>query len=305
AISIGCIAAALLAIIVDQMIYMTELAISKRKSMYAIPVIIGFLLVITFSVYTFVSKSDKNQFVVDIGSKPFTEQYILAEYLDETVSELEFQTELHSGMGTMILFEALKNSEIDLYVDYSGTIWTNVLKREDIPSKEQILSEMTEYLDKEFGIKTLGKVGFENTYALVVKKNFADSLRIESISDLQKFAPNLSIGSDYEFFTRPEWQSIEEKYELTFKDEITLDPTLMYQAIENDEVEVISAYSTDGRIAAFNLFALNDPFQALPPYDAVILISPELAKEEAIVNKLKKLINSIDNKKKCKMLTKL
>ena len=103
------------------------------------------------------------------------------------------------------------------------------------------------------------------------------------------------MGSDYEFFSRPEWRTLKTIYDLNFKQLISLDPALMYQAINQNEVQVISAYSTDGRIIAHNLKALEDPKQALPPYDAVVLLSPKASQDEVLKNRMRQLIGKIDN----------
>jgi osmoprotectant transport system permease protein len=108
-------------------------------------------------------------------------------------------------------------------------------------------------------------------------------------------ASELSIGSDYEFFSRPEWQALKDKYGLSFAEQRTFDPTLMYSAIEQKQVEVISAYSTDGRIAAFDLVVLRDPKQALPPYDAILLLSSEAADRPRLVGQLRSLLGNISD----------
>jgi osmoprotectant transport system permease protein len=101
------------------------------------------------------------------------------------------------------------------------------------------------------------------------------------------------MGSDYEFFSRPEWQALKLKYNLHFRELRTLDPTLMYTAIAQDQVDVISAYSTDGRIASYNLVVLADPLQALPPYDAVLLLSPPAMRRPELVAGLEPIIHAI------------
>jgi osmoprotectant transport system permease protein len=103
------------------------------------------------------------------------------------------------------------------------------------------------------------------------------------------------MGSDYEFYSRPEWEALKTTYGLDFNRLVTMDPTLMYDAIVQGEVDVISAYSTDGRIAANDLCVLRDPRQALPPYDAVILLSAQLAKRSEVVGILQALVGKIDN----------
>jgi osmoprotectant transport system permease protein len=233
---------------------------------------------------------------VVIGSKPFTEQYILAELISDRLAEAGLETDVRSGMGSMILFEALASGAVDCYVDYSGTIWANVMKREDNPPRGQMLQEMTDWVKREQGIVCLGALGFENTYALAMRQDDAESRGLGTIDDLTTVAPHLLIGSDYEFFSRPEWLALQSSYQLEFRELITMDPTLMYTAIAQNEVDVISAYSTDGRIAASDLMVLQDTKQALPPYDAVLLLSKAASERADLMAQLLGLIGSIDSK---------
>lgn len=198
-------------------------------------------------------------------------------------------------MGSIILFKALAEGAIDCYIDYSGTIWTNVMKRENMPPRSDMLGQLTEWLNKEHDITCLGALGFENTYALAVRKETALKYKLKTISDLAEVSSGFSMGSDYEFFSRPEWEELNSKYNLNFKKLISLDPSLMYRAIEQNEVDVISAYSTDGRIVDYDLQILEDPLQALPPYDAILLLSKRASENRELVEELSKLIGIIDN----------
>ena len=126
------------------------------------------------------------------------------------------------------------------------------------------------------GQQLLAVLGFENTYALAMRAEQARALGIRRISDLREHAPGLEIASDYEFFARAEWKALETRYGLRFAEERGMDPALMYEAIRTGSVEVISAYSTDGRIAAYDLQVLEDDLGVIPPYDAIVLGSARL-----------------------------
>jgi osmoprotectant transport system substrate-binding protein/osmoprotectant transport system permease protein len=102
---------------------------------------------------------------------------------------------------------------------------------------------------------------------------------VRSLSDLGAHAPRLAVGGDYEFFERPEWRAIQERYGLRFREQRSMDPSLMYQAVANDQVDLIGAFSTDGRIAALDLVLLEDERHAIPPYDALILAGARLVRE--------------------------
>src|SRR5204863_7439688 len=121
----------------------------------------------------------------------------------------------------------------------------------------------------------------------------ARALGIASIADMAREAPRLTLGSDLEFLSRPEWKAVDAAYNLGFKAERSFQPTFMYRALASGDVDVISAFSSDGRIAADKLVVLTDPKGAIPPYDAVVLISPKRAGEARLVATLKPLIGAI------------
>ena len=112
-----------------------------------------------------------------------------------------------------------------------------------------------------------------------MRRAHAGELRVRSLSDLAPYAPRLAVGGDYEFFQRPEWRAIQDRYGLRFREQRSMDPSLMYQAVANAQVDLIGAFSTDGRIAALDLVLLEDERHAIPPYDAVILAGPRLVRE--------------------------
>ncbi|UCC79987.1 MAG: ABC transporter permease/substrate-binding protein [Candidatus Zixiibacteriota bacterium] len=297
AIIVGCVAAALLAIVLDQTIRLTEKTVSRRN--FKLAALTATILLILFAIglaplarHRGIGETGKT---IAIGSKPFTEQYILARLIADNLSRNGFNTDIRSGMGSIILFEALANNEVDCYVDYTGTIWTNVMKKDHLPPRSRILMEMTAWLKKECEILCPGALGFENTYALAVRKETADRYNLNTIDDLSRLSNEFSMGSDYEFFSRPEWKELKDKYNLNFKELITLDPTLMYSAIAQKQVDVISAYSTDGRILDFDLMVLDDTKQALPPYDAVLLLSERASKNSSLVRILNDLVGGIDD----------
>lgn len=297
AIFVGCVAAAALAITIDQTIRLTEKTVSRRN--FKLATITAALILILFAagLSPLAKRSnfgETNKTVV-IGSKPFTEQYILAKLVANNLSKNGFNADIRSGMGSIILFEALANGEVDCYVDYTGTVWTNVMKRNDLPPRDQILMEMTIWLKKEYRILCVGALGFENTYALAVRKETSNLYNLNTIDDLSPLSEEFSMGSDYEFFTRPEWKELKAAYDLRFKELITLDPTLMYSAIAQEQVDVISAYSTDGRIVDYDLMVLNDTKQTLPPYDAVLLLSERASKNSDLVRILKELAGNIND----------
>jgi osmoprotectant transport system permease protein len=142
-------------------------------------------------------------------------------------------------------------------------------------------------------VRSLGSLGFENAYALAVRRATADRLHLRSIGDLTAAAPRLRIGGDYEFFGRPEWAAVRDAYDLRFASTTSYDPTLMYTSLLGGESDVISVFSSDGRIVADDLVVLDDPRTALPPYDAMILLGPRVADDPLVACALAPLRGAI------------
>lgn len=294
---LGCVAAAALALTFDGIIRTLEVASVRRSRLLGIGGGIALAGVILGGLTPLLSLraelQDPNRIVV--GAKTFTEQHILAELVSQQLRQHGFKVKSNPGMGSQILFDALANNAIDCYVDYSGTIWTNVMKREDFPDRREMLVQMKRFLARNYGIVTVGRLGFENTYALAIRREQSEQLGIRSISDLTKLSPKLKLGGDIEFFGRPEWAKIQDEYALKFRETVGLNSSLMYSAVKAGEVDVIAAFSSDGRIKAFDLVVLKDDRQAFPPYDAVVLVSGEASKKPNLFSALQPLVMSIDN----------
>jgi len=156
-----------------------------------------------------------------------------------------------------------------------------------------LLTELKTMLARQ-NVTLLGELGFENAYALVMPKKRAEALHIRSIADLASKAPTMSVAADYEFFSRPEWESLRNAYGLKFRAQRQMQPDFMYAAVASDEVDVIAGYTSDGLIAKYELVALNDTKQAIPPYDAIVLIAPKRADDQALRSALEPLLGRID-----------
>jgi osmoprotectant transport system permease protein len=232
--------------------------------------------------------------VIRIGAKTFTEQYILASLIDRTLRDAGYETLRRESLGSTIVFDALANGDIDVYVDYTGTIWANYMDRSRAAAPWKVLSIVEGWLADRHGVRCLGSLGFENAYALAMRREQAERLGIRTIADLARHADDMKIGGDYEFFGRPEWRQLRDVYGLRFADQISYDSSLMYQAVAQGQVDVISAFSSDGRIIAYDLVILKDPWNVIPPYDAVLLLGPAVANDDALVRTLQPLIGAID-----------
>jgi osmoprotectant transport system permease protein len=293
----GCVCAALLAVVLDQLVHLLELAARRRSRGLAWTGAIGLLLVLGGGLYTpFVRFLHPPPNPVIVGSADYTEQHILSEVLKRDLQSAGFTVEQRKGMGETIEFDSLCAGEIDCYVDYSGNIWATVMKRTDFKDRQTVLAEITTYLAKERGVTCLGSLGFENAYALAMPRWRARQLHIHTIADLAEQSPALTIAGDLQFFRRPEWVRVRQTYGLKFRQTKTMDPTLMYSALSGDarSVDVICAYTSDGRITANDLVILDDPAHAFPPYDAVLLVSSKAMNKPGFVSALRGLLGTID-----------
>jgi len=286
----GCVAAAVLALAVDQLLALIERGYSARNRNRVAAGGIGLALIVVLALIPNLS-GGKGGYV--IGAKPFAEQYILVALMDDRLRAKGLVATRRDGLGSAVIFEALAAGDIDAYVEYTGTIWTNQMRRTDAVPREQVLSEVAAWLKDRHGIVTVGGLGFENAYALAMTKKRATEAGINSIGDLARRAPALSIAGDYEFFGRPEWKSIRDAYGLSFRQQRQMQAEFMYPAVAAGEIDVISAYTSDGRVAQFGLQVLDDPKHAIPPYDAILLVSPKRASDRAFVDALRPLIGKI------------
>ena len=290
AVLIGCAAVVALALVVDFALGRIEAAAVGRRMA---PLVMGLaVLAAGIAAAAFPAGASKGRAYV-IGAKNFSEQLILAELMAERLEAAGQQVVRKEGLGSAIIFRALAGNDIDAYVDYSGTLWTNVLGRSDSVSREAMLDELTTVLRDRYGVTVLGALGFENAYALAMKRGRAAADGIATIADLAPLTPHLRLGSDLEFLSRPEWAALKRAYGLSFAEEKSYSPTFMYRALADGSVDVISAFSSDGRIAADNLLVLADPKQAIPAYDAVILISPRRRNDATLRAALSPLIGAI------------
>jgi osmoprotectant transport system permease protein len=287
----GCAASAALALIADQLLGLIEAGTRNRSLRLVALGAAGLLVGVALAVAPLLGLGKAGSYVV--GAKNFSEQYILAELIADRLEKAGAQVSRKEDLGSAVAYRALASGELDVYVDYSGTLWTNVLNRKDNPGRAEVLKQLTAELKRRDGVVVLGSLGFENAYALTMRPDRAKALGVASIADLAREAPRLTLGSDLEFLSRPEWKAVETAYGLKFKTKRSYQPTFMYRALEGGEADVISAFSSDGRIAADKLAVLTDPKAAIPPYDAVVLISPKRAGDRRLTDALKPLIGAI------------
>jgi len=286
----GCVAAAVLALAVDQLLALIESGLRLRRRWRSIVGVLGIAaLVIATLAPTFARSGAR----IVVGAKTFTEQYVLAALMSQRLQAAGLATSTRQGLGSSVIYDALASNDIDVYIDYSGTLWANQFHRSEILPREQLLAELKTTLAKS-NITLLGELGFANAYALVMPRAKAEALGIRTAGDLAARAGNMTIAGDYEFFSRPEWAGLQKAYGLSFKAQRVMQPDFMYAAVNSGEVDVIAGYTSDGLIAKYDLVVLNDPRRAIPPYDAIMLLSPKRAGDEKLRAALQPLLGKID-----------
>lgn len=285
----GCVAAAALALVVDQLLGAIETGLARRRRWR----VAAGAAALAAGIGAAALPSGGAAATYIIGAKTFSEQYILADLMSAQIRAAGGTAAQRTGLGSAIVFDALASGDVDVYVDYSGTIWANVMRRTDVPPREAMLAEIGRWLEETYGVTMLGSLGFENAYALAMRRDRAEALGIATIADLAAHAGALEIGGDYEFFARPEWAAVQAAYGLQFASRREFESTFMYQAVAGGEVDVISAFTSDGRVAANDLLVLADPAGAMLPYDAIVLLAPRRARDALLRRALEPLLGAI------------
>lgn len=224
-----------------------------------------------------------------VGSKEFTESYVLGEIAKRALENTGFTVEHKQGMGaTGIVWTALATKQISCYAEYTGTISEEILKAKGDMTPEAMRAALGKY-----GVGMTSELGFNNTYALVMRKDKADQLHIRTISDL-KAHPDLIVRPTPEFLKRKDgWEPLSARYGLAIKDVTGIKHALGYTALANGKVDIKDAYSTDAKIAEYNLVTLEDDLNFFPKYRAVFLYRLEMPKQAVAV--LEGMAGTIDN----------
>jgi osmoprotectant transport system permease protein len=285
----GCLAAAVLALAVDQLLALIEDGLRLRSRLR---IAFGGVAIACLVAATLVPGLARSQSTYVIGAKTFTEQYVLSALMAQRLQAAGFAASSREGLGSNVIFDALAGNDIDVYVDYSGTLWANQFHHNDIKPREALLAELKTALAAQ-NITLLGQLGFENAYALVMPRKRAEQLGIRTVADLASRAPGMSIAADYEFFSRPEWAGLRKAYGLSFRAQRQMQPDFMYAAAASGEVDVIAGYTSDGLIAKYDLVVLDDVRHAIPPYDAMVLLAPKRAGDQALRDALQPLLGKI------------
>jgi osmoprotectant transport system substrate-binding protein len=211
-----------------------------------------------------------------VGAKNFTESDLLAEIVAQQIERrtgLPVERKLHLG-GTFVCQRAITNGDIDLYVEYTGTAFTAILKQPPIADRDSVYRVVAAEYQRTFQLAWTEPLGFNNTFAILVRRADAEKYGLRSIGDLARVAPRWKAGFGYEFLERADgFPGLAQRYDLRFSQPPTaMDLGLTYRALAEGRVDVIAGNSTDGQIATLNLIALADDRGYFPPYQAAPVV---------------------------------
>ncbi|WP_198350836.1 ABC transporter permease/substrate-binding protein [Flavisphingomonas formosensis] len=287
---VGCIAAAALALVADGLLGLVERGLARRRALGAW--IAGGVLLLGIGAALATTLAPARP-VVTVGAKNFSEQYILARLIGRRLEAAGYAVRYKEGLGSAVAFRALAGGDVDVYVDYAGTLWANEMGRRDVAPRAAMIAAIDRWMAAGGRGRLVGPLGFENAYALAMRGADARRLHVATIADLAPIAPRLRLASDLEFLDRPEWAALRDAYGLRFADMRSYAPSFMYRALTGGQADVISAFSSDGRIAADGLVVLADPKGAAPGYDALLLAAPGRARDARFLAALGPLVGAI------------
>jgi len=227
--------------------------------------------------------------VVHIGSKNFSEQVLLGEIAAQALEArgVRVDRKLNLG-GTFVCHKALVAGDLDLYPEYTGTAFTAILARKPVSDPAAVRKEVESEYRKRWGIVWSPPLGFENTFALVVRGDDAQRWGLKTISDLKARESEIRPGFGYEFLEREDgFPGLAKTYGLNFaKRPAQMDLGLLYPALQSRQVDLIAGNSTDGLIAALGAVVLEDDKRYFPPYEAAFVARGETWKSNAAVQEV-------------------
>lgn len=244
-------------------------------------------------VYSSLQGGVKGDKIVKVGSKDFTEQIVLGNMVSDMIeynTDIKVDRKMVLG-GTQVCFAAVKTGDIDMYVEYTGTGYSDMLAYPPISDMQRVYDTVKREFAEKFDIKVLKQMQFNNTYALAVTKETAQKYNLKNVSDLRSVADNMKTGTTFEFLNRDDGiRGVEKVYGFKFRESVALDGAPRYTALINQKVDIVDAFSTDGLLKKFNLQVLEDDKQFFPPYYAMPIIRGETLKKypelEPLMDKL-------------------
>ncbi len=225
------------------------------------------------------NRASANTRVITIGSKDFTEQAVLGNLVADLIAyntDIQVQRKLDLG-GTKVIFSALQKGDIDLYMEYSGTAYSDTLKYPPINDMNEVYSTVKKEFKEKYDIEVLPYSNFNNTYVMAVTQEMAERYQLQRVSDLKRVAHQMKSGTTFEFWNRADGlPGLEKTYGFQFQENLAMDGAPRYTALIHGEVDVVDAFATDGLLKKLGLKALEDDMHFFPPYNAMPIVRAEV-----------------------------
>ena len=258
------------------------------------------LILTAIMAITLFSGCGKNDTVINMATKPMTEQFILAHMMKTLIeqdTDLTVNVTEGVGGGTSNIQPAMEKGDFDFYPEYTGTGWNAVLKEESLYN-EDMFSELQSGYNK-MGMTWTGMLGFNNTYGIVVTKETAEKYNLKTYSDLAAAAPELKFGAEYDFFEREDgYGALCNTYGLSFKDTMDLDIGLKYDAINQKKIDVMNIFTTDGQLSVSDVVVLEDDKGLYPSYVCGFVVRNEILEAhpeiQNIFDKMENMITDLE-----------
>lgn len=238
------------------------------------------VLVLTIASCTHSGTSGGGDIIV--ASKDFTEQDILGELLAQQIESTGLKVDRRPRLGgSFVCHQAITSGKIDAYIEYSGTMFTGILKQPAIADPQEVYRRLKQSYAQQFNLEVLPSIGFENTFAMIIRGDDAQRYNLQTLSQAAQYTPQWRGGFGYEFLEREDgFPGLAKAYNLQFsKSPQIMDLGLIYRALLQKQVDLIAGNSTDGQIARLGLTVLQDDKRYFPPYEAVPIVRSETLKK--------------------------
>lgn len=251
-------------------------------------------IILIFSALTLTSCSSNSEKEITVGTSNFTEVVILGNIYKTLIEEnTDIKVNTSFGLnGATFCFAAMKNKDIDMFVEYSGTMLSNICKQPMNNDPDQVYEIVKRILDEEHNVYTSAPLGFNNTYIMSVKPETAKKYNLKTLTDLMKIAPELKLGCTMEFVQREDCLPLlETTFNTKFKEVSGLDASVRYTAIDSNQVDVIDAFTTDALLSKIGLTTLEDDTKFFPPYYACNFVREDTLEKYP---ELRELLSKLD-----------
>ena len=314
----GAIPACLLALLVDKLFASVETVVTpislmsgsdkkekaKKKKRSKILIVIFVVIIIFLFLFTFMTRDKEEEGTITIASMDFSENEILAAAFSSLAKKngLDINVVYDLG-GSSICLSAIKNDEIDGYIDYTGTLYVSVLSHSAISNVDEVYRITKDEMQSKYNLVLLSPLNVNNTYTLSLTKESAERYNLKKISDLRAYNGKLTIASTITFLSREDGlPALKKAYGLSFAAESGVDGSARYTALMKGEADIIDAYSTDGLLKKFDLVSLEDDKGVFPPYYAVPVFRAECVNNYPVLEEISKELASVLTTEKMKEL---